>query len=193
MKTSKILSIIEALLFVTGEEGLSMDQLISILDLPESLIKNALQELGDQCKKDSRGLELVEVAERYKFVTKRELSEYIARLLDNPKPVSLSQAALETLAIIAYKQPISRVEVEEIRGVKSEKAIQTLVSKDLIKEVGRVEGTGRAILYGVTETFLTHFGLKSLDELPEIRTGIEEADPREGDLFYENFQQSLFD
>lgn len=193
MKTSKILSIIEALLFISGEEGLSMDQLIAVIDLPESLIKSALQELSDHCKQDSRGLELVEVAERYKFVTKRELSDYIARLIDNPKPVSLSQAALETLAIIAYKQPISRVEVEDIRGVKSEKAIQTLISKGLIKEVGRVEGTGRAILYGVTETFLTHFGLKSLDELPEIKTGVEDTDSKEGDLFYENFQHSLFD
>ncbi len=193
MNISKTLSIIEAVLYVSGEEGVSIDQLTTVLERSEPEVLEALDQLKNNLAKDSRGLELVVVAERFKFVTKREVSDYIARLIDNPKPVSLSQAALETLAIIAYKQPISRVEVEDIRGVKSEKAIQTLVGKGLIKEVGRMEGTGRAILYGVTETFLTHFGLKSLEELPAIQTSLEPSDQAEGNLFYENFQQSLFD
>jgi segregation and condensation protein B len=190
----KILSIIEALLFVVGEEGISLDQLAAITGESEAVLVEALDTLKSKFKEsDERGLELVEVAHRYQFVTKQDLSDYIARLIDNPKPVALSQASLETLAIIAYKQPVSRAEVEEIRGVKSEKAIQTLVAKGLIKEVGRVEATGRAILYGVTETFLQHFGLRSLEELPRINTELDFSEKEEADLFYESFQQSLFE
>lgn len=192
MTPTKKLSAIEALLYVTGEEGISMDQFTQILEEPETEILNSLNLFKDVLLEEDRGLELVVVADRYKLVTKRELSDYIRKLVENPRPASLSQAALETLAIIAYKQPISRAEVEDIRGVKSEKAIQTLISRDLVKEVGRVEGTGRAILYGVTERFLTHFGLKSLEELPTIHTDFKEID-EETHLFYDNIQQSLFD
>lgn len=194
MNPLKILSIIEALLFVVGEEGISLEQLTAITGASEVSLLEALDTLKIKLKEsEERGLELVEVAHRYQFVTKHDLSDYIARLIDNPKPVALSQASLETLAIIAYKQPVSRAEIEEIRGVKSEKAIQTLVSKGLIKEVGRVEATGRAILYGVTETFLHHFGLRSLDELPRINTELDFSEKEEADLFYESFQQSLFE
>ncbi|WEG11433.1 SMC-Scp complex subunit ScpB [Pullulanibacillus sp. KACC 23026] len=192
MNSTKRLSVIEALLFVTGEEGLSMEQLVHILDEPEAQIQEGLSQLSQTLEQESRGLELTIVANRYKLVTKRDVSEYIKRLIENPRPVSLSQAALETLAIIAYKQPISRAEIEDVRGVKSEKAIQTLISKELVKEVGRAEGTGRAILYGVTERFLTHFGLKSLDELPVIKTDLKDVE-EETNLFYENIQQTLFE
>lgn len=192
MNLTKRLSVIEALLYVTGEDGISMEQFVTILDEPEGEILQSLEAFGEALKAEDRGLELTVVAEKYKLVTKKELSDYIKKLVENPRPASLSQAALETLAIIAYKQPISRAEVEDVRGVKSEKAIQTLISKELVKEVGRVEGTGRAILYGVTERFLTHFGLKSLEELPVIQTDLKEVD-EETHLFYENVQQSLFD
>ena len=194
MKPLKILSIIEALLFVVGEEGISLDQLRAVTGESEADLLEALELLKNKLNEnEERGLELVEVAHRFQLVTKQELSDYISRLIDNPKPVALSQASLETLAIIAYKQPVSRAEVEEVRGVKSEKAIQTLVAKGLIKEVGRVEATGRAILYGVTETFLQHFGLRSIDELPQIKTDMDLSEKEEADLFYESFQQSIFD
>jgi segregation and condensation protein B len=194
MNHLKILSIIEALLFVAGEEGLSLDQLMAVTGESEAVLLEALNTLKKMLiEKEERGLELVEVAHRFQLVTKQELSDYISRLIDNPKPVALSQASLETLAIIAYKQPVSRAEVEEVRGVKSEKAIQTLVAKGLIKEVGRVEATGRAILYGVTDTFLQHFGLRSIDELPHINTEMDLSEKEEADLFYESFQQSLFE
>jgi segregation and condensation protein B len=194
MNHLKILSIIEALLFVAGEEGLSLDQLMAVTGESEAVLLEALNTLKKKLiEKEERGLELVEVAHRFQLVTKQELSDYISRLIDNPKPVALSQASLETLAIIAYKQPVSRAEVEEVRGVKSEKAIQTLVAKGLIKEVGRVEATGRAILYGVTDTFLQHFGLRSIDELPHINTEMDLSEKEEADLFYESFQQSLFE
>jgi segregation and condensation protein B len=190
----KILSIIEALLFIAGEEGISLDQLVAVTGESEATLLEVLHMLKNQLtENEERGLELVEVAHRYQLVTKQELSDYISRLIENPKPVALSQASLETLAIIAYKQPVSRAEVEEVRGVKSEKAIQTLVAKGLIKEVGRVEATGRAILYGVTDTFLQHFGLRSIEELPKINTEIDLSEKEEADLFYENFQHSLFE
>lgn len=189
---TKHLSVIEALLFVTGEEGVSLEQFLDILSEPESVIKEGLETYAKTLAAENRGIELTFVAGRYKLVTKRVLSGYIKKLIENPKPTSLSQASLETLAIIAYRQPISRVDVEEVRGVKSEKAIQTLVSRGLVKEVGRVEGTGRAILYGVTDFFLEHFGLKSLEELPEIRTHVPDNE-EESHLFYANIQQTLFD
>ena len=102
---------------------------------------------------------------------------------------TLSQAALETLAIIAYKQPITRVEIEEIRGVKTDKPLQTLMSKLLIKEAGRAEKAGRAILYGTTREFLFHFGLSSIKELPPLPDGSEDTEDEEADLFFEKFQE----
>jgi segregation and condensation protein B len=106
----------------------------------------------------------------------------------------LSQAALETVAIIDYKQPVSRGGIEDISGVKSEKALQTLIGRGLVEEVGRQEGTGRAILYGITPMFYHFFGLESLDELPEMTLeASERIDEEESDLFYEKFQQTLSD
>src|SRR5690606_5735215 len=104
---------------------------------------------------------------------------------------SLSQASLEVLAIIAYKQPITRVEIEDLRGVKSEKALYTLAGKGLIQEVGRAERTGRAILYGTTSEFLNYFGLKNLDELPVLPEETEEDLGDDGDLFMTKFQEAF--
>src|SRR5690606_1958970 len=106
---------------------------------------------------------------------------------------ALSQAALETLAIIAYKQPITRTEIEEIRGVKTERPLHTLSAKALIKEVGRAEGTGRAYLYGTTKEFLDYFGLKSIEELPPLPDKMDDDNfvQEEADLFFEKFQETI--
>ena len=111
---------------------------------------------------------IVQLAGTYQLATKKENAAYLKRLVDSPNTSTLSQAALETLAIIAYKQPITRAEIEEIRGVKTERPLHTLMSKALIKEVGRAEGTGRAYLYGTTKEFLDYFGLKNIEELPSF-------------------------
>lgn len=190
---TEIKAILEALLYVSGEDGVTLEQMMKVLDASEGAVIAALKEIKAELERDDRGLDLVEVGGAYQLITKPEVAEYIEKLVQTPKPSTLSQAALETLAVIAYKQPVSRAEIEEVRGVKSEKALQTLMSKGLIKEVGRAEGTGRAILYGLTDAFFSHFGLKSLDELPPMPTADEADVEEDADLFYEKFQQTVLD
>lgn len=160
-------SIIEGLLFLAGDEGLSVRQIADITEQRPDLAQRALNELQDELASQARGLQVVQIAGNYRLATLPEHAPYFERLAYSPARSTLSQAALETLAIVAYRQPITRVEIEEIRGVKSERAIHTLSNKDLIVEVGRAEAIGRPILYGTTKTFLDSFGLAGLDELPE--------------------------
>ena len=187
-------SIVEALLFASGDEGLSLKQLIIVLELEEHEVIDILAELSDSYRAKERGIDLVEVAGHYQLTTKKDHANYLKKLVEAPVNTSLSQAALETLAIIAYQQPITRIEIEEIRGVKTERPIQTLVSKVLIKEVGRIEGTGRAILYGTTKEFLEYFGLKSIKELPPLpNKASDEYEQEEADLFFEKFNETFED
>ena len=122
----------------------------------------------EEYKKEDRGIRLIEINGGYQLVTKEENSDYIQKLLKKNRKHSLSQASIESLAIIAYKQPITRINIDEIRGVKSESALQRLVERNLIREVGRLEVPGRPILYGTTDEFLRQFGLKTLKELPSL-------------------------
>lgn len=161
-------SIIEGLLFISGDEGLELKQIAEVLDLMQNEVLALLEEMKREYQAQNRGLQIIEVAGTYQLATKPEHAPYFEKLASSPTQSTLSQAALETLAIIAYQQPITRSEVEEIRGVKSEKALNTLLSKSLIKEVGRKEGAGRPILYGTTKEFLDYFGLNSLDDLPPL-------------------------
>ncbi|TXC93338.1 SMC-Scp complex subunit ScpB [Metabacillus litoralis] len=185
-------SIVEALLFASGDEGLSLKQLMTVLELEEQEVMDILGELSSSYKEKKRGIDLVEVAGHYQLTTKKIHSSYIKKLVESPVNSSLSQAALETLAIVAYRQPITRAEIEEVRGVKTERPLQTLVSKILIKEVGRAEGTGRAILYGTTREFLEYFGLKSIKELPPLPEKTDdEFEQEEADLFFEKFNETL--
>ena len=121
-----------------------------------------------------RGIKLILIKGAYQFVTKAEYSDNIQKLLKKNKRQSLSQASLESLAIVAYKQPITRIDIDEIRGVKSDSAIQKLIEKGLIKEIGRLEVPGRPILYGTTKDFLRQFGLQDLKELPSLDIFLEE-------------------
>ena len=185
-------AIVEALLFASGDEGLSLKQLTVVLELGEPEVIEIIGELSKSYKEEERGIELDEVAGHYQLTTKKEHAIYLKKLVETPVNASLSQAALETLAIIAYRQPITRTEIEEIRGVKTERPIQTLLTKILIKEVGRAEGTGRAILYGTTKEFLEHFGLKSIEELPPLpdKSAVE-YEQEEADLFFEKFNETF--
>ena len=160
-------SIIEGLLFLSGDEGLSIRQIAEITEQRNELVTRAMEELKEEYVVQKRGLQVVQIAGNYRLATLPDHAPYFERLAYSPSRASLSQAALETLAIVAYRQPITRVEIEEIRGVKSERAIHTLNNKDLIHEVGRAEAVGRPILYGTTKTFLESFGLATLKELPE--------------------------
>lgn len=183
---------IEALLFVAGDDGLSMKQLEFLTEAEE---KDILAELAAMAARyeesETSGIMIKELAGVYQLVTKQQVAETIMRLVENPTVQSLSQASLEVLAIVAYKQPITRVEIEDLRGVKSEKALYTLTGKGLIQEVGRAEGTGRAILYGTTSEFLNYFGLKNLDELPPLPEELSEDQDDDGDLFMTKFQNAF--
>ncbi|MDX8364784.1 SMC-Scp complex subunit ScpB [Cytobacillus sp. IB215665] len=183
-------AVVEGLLFVAGDDGLSLKQIALVLEIDENVAHDIIIELQEEYKNNKRGLFVSEVANTYQLTTKKEHAAFIKRLVESPASTSLSQAALETLAIVAYRQPIARTEVEEIRGVKTERPLQTLMAKALIKEVGRVEGTGRAILYGTTKEFLEYFGLRTLEELPPLPEQVqEESVQEEADLFFEKFQE----
>lgn len=186
------MSKIEGLLFVVGDDGLSVKQMSTILEVPVEIVKECLATLKQQYEdQEDRGIQLKELAGTYQLISKPELAETIQKLMDNPTNHSLTQASLEVLAIVAYKQPITRVEIEDLRGVKSERPLQTLTSRGLVQEVGRVEGTGRAILYGTTKEFLNYFGLNHLSELPPLpETDISDPD-QETDLFMTKFQETF--
>jgi segregation and condensation protein B len=184
--------IAESLLFAAGDEGLSLKQIAHVLEVEENQAREIMDSLMDDYNTSSRGIMAVELAGTFQLVTKKEFSPYLKKLVESPSAASLSQAALETLAIIAYRQPITRTEIEEIRGVKTERPIHTLSAKALIKEVGRADGTGRAYLYGTTKEFLDYFGLKSIEELPPLPDKISEEEDslqEEADLFFEKFQE----
>ncbi|MFJ7754786.1 SMC-Scp complex subunit ScpB [Peribacillus muralis] len=184
--------ILEALLFAAGDEGLSVKQIASVLDITEFQATDIVEGLKEEYVEDIRGIQVIEIAGVYQMTTKKEHSEYLKKLVETSSTQGLSQAALETLAIIAYKQPITRAEIDEIRGVKTDRPIHTLVTKVLIKEVGRAEGSGRAYLYGTTKEFLDYFGLNSIDELPPLTDHSDEGfENGEADLFFEKFQQTI--
>ncbi|MBQ4898525.1 SMC-Scp complex subunit ScpB [Paenibacillus sp. Marseille-P2973] len=168
MNYQELKSIIEGLLFLAGEEGISLKQLAEVTEQRQDLVTDALQDMKNSFERAGRGLQIVQIAGNYQLATLPQHAPYFEKLAYSPSRSSLSQAALETLSIIAYRQPITRIEVEEIRGVKSERAIHTLVNKDLIEEVGRAEAIGRPILYGTTKAFLDYFGLASLKDLPDL-------------------------
>jgi segregation and condensation protein B len=186
-------SILESLLFTAGDEGLSFKQIADVIEVEPHLVKEMIEKLQLEYDQDpNRGVKIVQLAGTYQLVTKKENAAYLKRLVDSPNTTTLSQAALETLAIIAYKQPITRAEIEEIRGVKTERPLQTLTAKALIKELGRAEGTGRAYLYGTTREFLDYFGLRSIEELPPLPEKVNEENVQaEADLFFERFQETI--
>ena len=191
-KTMMLQSKIEALLFVVGDDGLTIKQLSQLLGEAEEPVVQAMQALRVSYEEDlARGITVKEMAGVYQLITKSELADAIQRLVENPTVQSLSQASLEVLAIVAYKQPITRVAIEDLRGVKCERPIQTLVSRALIKEVGRSEGTGRAILYGTTKEFLNYFGLNSIEEMPPLPEDDNAETEQETDLFMTKFQETF--
>ena len=166
----RIKSAIESLLFVSGDP-LTVKDLSNALEITSKDLEGIIKEMMREYEEDeNRGIKLISINGEYQFVTKEKNSDYIQNLLKKNKRQSLSQASLESLAIITYKQPITRIDIDEIRGVKSDSAIQRLVEKDLIKEVGRLNVPGRPILYGTTEEFLRQFGLKELKELPDLES-----------------------
>ena len=180
-------SVLESLLYVAGDEGLKKDELCRILEVDKEELDNITRELGQYYSDEKRGLELEFYGDRIKIITKKEHAEYLKKLFNEETSENLSPSALETLAIIAYNEPITRAMVDEIRGVSSAHIIRKLVFKNLVKDIGRSDLPGRPILYGVTEQFLDHFGLSSLDDLPKIKEEEKEETPM--DLFDSKYKE----
>ena len=172
MDEKKLRCVVEAILFVAGE-ALSIADLAHALDMTAAELIPVLDSLRDEYDREERGVRLNRFGMSVQLSTRPDYAPYIERLLQPVQKQSLSQAAMETLSIIAYRQPITKTEIEAVRGVKCDYSVQSLLNKGLIEEVGRKETLGRPILYGTTEAFLSHFGIESLDELPPL--DIEES------------------
>ncbi|AXY25852.1 SMC-Scp complex subunit ScpB [Suicoccus acidiformans] len=169
MQAIQLLTRIKGILFVAGEEGVSEADLVQVLNVPSVEVQENLQALKLTLQTDETSpIELVNYNQRYRLVTKAFLEEDVKAFAQQPVNQQLSRAAVETLAIVAYRQPITRLSVDEIRGVSSQSMLQKLMQRDLIQEVGRVEAPGRPLLYGVTPYFMDYFGLESLNDLPDI-------------------------
>ena len=158
---------IEAILFVAGE-AVSLKDMAKALAVGEKELKTALEEIGSEYDYEQRGFMLKRFGDKVQLATRPLYAEDVLRLLQPVQQQSLSQAAMETLAVVAYKQPVTRAEVEQIRGVKCDYSLQSLISKGLIREAGRKDTIGRPILFATTDEFLSHFGLEGLDGLPPM-------------------------
>jgi segregation and condensation protein B len=180
-------AVLEGILFVVGDEGISFDEIMFVLGTPKDLANEVILELKTDLESENRGLLLSKFNGGYRFITKPSHHNYYQRLVENPKSSKLSQAALETLAIIAYNQPITRMHIEQIRGVNADSMVRKLVAKALVKDVGRAETIGRPVLYSVTDEFLDYFGLSTIEELPPLKEFDTESVQEEVDLYYTKF------
>lgn len=163
----KIKSIIEAMLFTSGEP-LKTEEIANALQITKADVRKIINEMIVEFDRESRGIKIICFNDKYQMCTRPEYMEYIKRLINPQNRQSLSRAAIETVAIIAYKQPITRMDIDSIRGVKSDRVIGSLLEKKLIRDVGRLDAPGRPILYGTTDEFLKYFGLRSLSQLPKL-------------------------
>ena len=188
-------AVLEGLLFVVGEDGLTFEQIEDVLEISEEESKELLMELKKDYEEDTRGLRIDFLGNRFKLTTKFEHREYYQKLIENPETNVLSQSALETLAIIAYNEPITRVEIDKLRGVGSVQMIRKLVAKGFIKEVGRSDLPGRPILYETTSDFLDYFGLATIEDLPDMRDFLEEnekeEEDNESDLYTSKYKEEV--
>ena len=187
-------AVLEGLLFVVGEDGLNIEQIVDILNITEEEAKELILELKEDYNDKNRGIRIDFLGNKIKLTTKKEHREYYQKLIENPETNSLSQASLETLAIIAYNQPITRIQVDELRGVSSSQMLRKLVAKGFIKEGGRSNLPGRPILYETTSEFLDYFGLNSIDDLPNMRDFItpeEQVEEKDVDLYQSKYKEEI--
>ena len=183
-KTRQMKAAVEAILFAMGG-SVEVEKIAAALEMKVESTEELLADMMEQYKKEDRGIQIVELEHAYQLCTKKEMYEYLIRVAKQPKKATLSDVALETLSIIAYKQPITRPEIEAIRGVSCVHAINKLIEYNLVQEVGRLDAPGRPIMFGTTEEFLRCFGVSSTSDLPVIspdkiedfkKEALEEAD-----------------
>ena len=186
-------AIIEGLLFLKGSDGLTFYEMKEILECEnDEELKKCIKELyKDYLNDENRGIQLELLGDKFKLTTKAEHKDYYKKLVLEEEDSALTQAALETLAIIAYNEPITRIEIDEIRGVNSSYLIRKLMIKDLIQEVGRAETAWRPRQYGVTNAFLDYFGLNSIEDLPKIKEPQTETIDEETNLFESRYKEEV--
>ncbi len=181
--------VLEGLLFVVGDDGLTLKQISELLGENIDTCKEILLSLKQSYEAEDRGIRISYLGDAFKLTTKKEHKDYYQKLIVNPNTNTLSQAALETLAIIAYNQPITRIEIDELRGVNNTWLLRKLVAKGLIKEVGKSTMPGRPNLYGTTSDFLDYFGLSTIKDLPKIEP--QEDKKVSGDLFNSIYKEEV--
>ena len=168
LETGHAKAILEGLLFIVGDDGITVEQAMSALEISRERVEILFDDLmKEYASDDNRGIEIANYGGTYRFLSKAIVHDYAKKLFQMNKQATLSQAALETLAIIAYKQPVTKAEIERVRGVSSEHAVNKLVEYDLVCEVGRLDAPGRPMLFGTTEEFLRSFGVSDIKDLPE--------------------------
>lgn len=167
MEQKKVESVIEAVLFAMGD-SVEMAKLVHVLEMDEKAIRKVITAMNEKYKETDRGIYIIELEDSFQLSTKPELYDYLIKVAKAPRKYVMSDTLLETLSIIAYKQPITRLEIEKIRGVSCDHAVNRLLEFNLIQELGRLDAPGRPLLFGTTEEFLRTFGVKSLGDLPVI-------------------------
>lgn len=175
MDVKEIKSIIEALLFTWGDPLESKD-IADVLEMDKEEIDKIIGEMMDDFDYNRRGLRIIRIKESFQLATRPEHFQWLKKLATPKTSKTLSNAALETLSIIAYRQPVLKSDIEVIRGVKSDRVIETLIDKGLVSEIGRLERVGRPIIYGTTDNFLRNFGLEYLEDLPPLKDFVENED-----------------
>lgn len=169
MERQKAEAVIEAILFAMGE-SVEIARLAQVIEEDIKVTKEILSEMKERYEKEERGVTLIELEDAVQMCTKQDMYEYLIKIAKTPRKYVLTDTLIETLSIVAYKQPITRLEIEKIRGVSCDHAVNRLLEFNLIKEVGRMDAPGRPLLFGTTEEFLRSFGVKSLEDLPELNT-----------------------
>ncbi len=169
VEIKKYEAIIEAILFTMGE-AVEVDKIAYAIGHDVDTTRKLISNLRDKYDAEDRGVNIIELENSYQMCTKTDMYEYLIKVASQPKKHVMTDVLLETLSIVAYKQPITRLEIERIRGVKCDHAVNKLIEYNLISEVGRLDAPGRPLLFGTTEEFLRKFGVKSIDDLPEINS-----------------------
>ena len=167
MEQTKAEAVIEAVLFTMGE-SVEISRLAEVIETDVKTTKKILKKMAERYEEEDRGIVLTQFEDSVQLCTKAEMYEYLIKIAKTPRKMTLTDTVLETLSIIAYKQPVTRVEVERVRGVSCDHAINKLIEYNLIQEVGRLDAPGRPILFGTTEEFLRSFGVHGIEELPEL-------------------------
>ena len=167
LEISKLEGVIEAILFTMGE-SVELSKIASAIEHDEATTRKIIHQMMDKYDAQDRGVRIIELDNSFQMCTKKEMYEYLIRVAKQPKRYVLTDVLLETLAIIAYKQPVTKLEIEKIRGVKSDHAVNKLVEDNLVCERGRMDAPGKPILFGTTEEFLRRFSVQSLEELPSL-------------------------